>query len=100
MGGHNSLSRNWQNDSVRNKLKSHSLESVGQAVGVRSDKKCRRITFGIDTTACRTLVRARDPATRWYRCHWDAEAGVPYSTAGKSVVWDEAKDGEGQTRDH
>ena len=26
-----------------------------------------------------------------YRCHWDAEAGVPNSTAGKSVGWDEGR---------
>ena len=31
---------------------------------------------------------ARHPATRGYRCHWDVETAVPYSTAGKSVVWD------------
>ena len=37
------------------------------------------------------MVPARHPATRGYRCHWDAEAGVPYSTAGKSVVWDEGR---------
>ena len=34
---------------------------------------------------------ARHPATRGYRCHWDAEARVQYSTAGKSVVWDEGR---------
>ena len=32
-----------------------------------------------------------NPATRGYRCRWDAEAGVPYSTAGKSVVWNEGR---------
>ena len=34
------------------------------------------------------MVPARHPASRGYRCHWDAEAGVQFSTAGKSVVWD------------
>ena len=40
------------------------------------------------------------PATRGYRVPWEAEAAVPHSTAGKSVVWDEgrrflvSKDGE------
>ena len=42
------------------------------------------------------------PATRGYRVHWDAEAGVPHSIASKSVVWDEGRrllvsqDGEGK----
>ena len=36
-------------------------------------------------------MRARHPAARGYRCHWDAEARVQYSTAGKSVVWDEGR---------
>ena len=90
-GGHNIWSRNSQGDRVRNKLTSHSIESVGQAVGVRSDRRCRQITFGIDTAACRTVVPARQPATRGYRCHWDAEAGVQYSTTGKTVVWDEGR---------
>ena len=34
------------------------------------------------------MLPARPRATGGYRCHWDAEAGVPDSTAGKSVVWD------------
>ena len=84
-------SRNWQNDRLRNKLTSHSIESVEQAVGVRSDRRCGQITFGIDTAACRTVVSARHPATRGYRCHWDAEAGVQYSMAGRSAVWDEGR---------
>ena len=87
-GGHNIWNINWREDGVRNKLMSHSIESAGQAVGVRSDKRCRPITFGIDTAACRTVVLARHPATRGYRCHWDVEPGVEYSTAAKSVVWD------------
>ena len=92
-GGHNIWSRNWQGDWVRNKLTSNSIESVGQVVGLRLDRRCRQITFGIDTAACRTVVlaRPRHPATRGYRCHRDAEAGVQYSTAGKSVVWDEGR---------
>ena len=75
---------------LRNKLTGRSIESFGQAVRVRSDKRCRQILFGVDTVACRT-VPARHPATQGYRRHWDAEAGVPYSTAGKSVVWDEGR---------
>ena len=62
--GHNTWSRNWQNDLVRDNFTSHSIESVGQAVGVRSDRRCRQIAFGIDTAACRTVVPARHPATR------------------------------------
>ena len=46
------LARRW----VRNKLTSHCIESVGQAVSVRSDRRHRQITFGIDTAACRTVV--------------------------------------------
>ena len=87
---------------MRNKLTGHSIESVGQPVGVRSDNRCGQITFGVDTAACRTVVPATHPATRGYRCHWSAEAGVPFSTAGKSVVWDDGrrllvtKDAEGK----
>ena len=77
--------------SVSPKLTSHSIESVGQAAGVRSDRRCRQLRLGIDTAACRTVVLARHPATRGYRCHWDAEAGVQYSTAGKSIVCDEGR---------
>ena len=43
--------------------------------------------IGCDTAACRTVVLVRHPA----RCHWDVEAGVQYSTAGKSVVWDQGR---------
>ena len=91
-GGHNIWSRNWKNDRVRNKLTGHSIESVLQAVGVRSERRCRQITFGIDTAACRTVVPARHPATpamMGYKCHQDVESGVQYSTASKSVVWGE-----------
>ena len=45
-------------------LTGQSIESVGQAVGVKSEKKCRQITFSVDTAACRTVVLARHPATR------------------------------------
>ena len=76
---------NW----VQNEL-TDSIEYVGQAVSVRSDTRHRQITFGIDTAACRTVVPARHPATR-HRCHWDTEAGVQCSTAGKSVMWDEGR---------
>ena len=87
-----------------NKLTSHSIVSVGQAVGVRSGKGKRQITFEVDTAACGTVVPARHPATRRYICHWDAEARVPYWTAGKSVVLDEgrrllvSKDTEGKNK--
>ena len=49
------------------------------------------------------MVPARHPATRGYPRHWDAEAVLPCSTAGKSVVWDEgrrllaSKDTEGKS---
>ena len=79
------------NDRVRNELTSRSIESIGQAVGVRSNRRYRRITFGIGMGACRTVVPATYPATRGYRCHWDAEAGVLYLIAGKSAVWDEGR---------
>ena len=88
---HNIWSRNWQNDRVRDTLTSHSIESVGQVVGRSDQTEGRRITFGIGTAACKTVVPARHPATRGNRCCWDAEAGVQCSTAGKSVVWDEGR---------
>ena len=72
---------------MRNIWTSHSIESIGQAVGGTSARRCRQITSGIHTAAFRTVAPARHSATRGYRCHWDAEARVPYSTAGKSVVW-------------
>ena len=89
MDGSNTWNRNWRESWRRDGLTSPSIESVGQAVEVTSDKRCRQITFGIDTAACRTVVLARHPATRGYRCLCDAAAGAQYSTAGKSVVWDE-----------
>ena len=49
---------NGKTDRVRNKSTSHCVESVGQAVGVRSDKRCRQITFGVDTATCRTTDKA------------------------------------------
>ena len=73
------------------KLTGHNTESVGQAVGVRSDKRCKQSTFGVDTTACTAVVPTRYPATRGYGCHWTTEAGVPYPIAGKYVVWEEGK---------
>ena len=48
------------------------------------------------------MVLARRPATRGCRVQWDAEAGDPLSTSGKSVVWGEnqrlmvPKDGQGK----
>ena len=88
-GGHNISNRNWQGTWVRNKLTSHSIESVGQAVGVRSDKRYRQSTFGVDTAASRTAVPARHPATRGNRCHWDAESGAQYSAAGRRQTRDD-----------
>ena len=35
--GHNIWNRHWQDGQVGNKLMSHSIESVGQAVGVKSE---------------------------------------------------------------
>ena len=57
-------SRTWQNNWVRNKVTSHSIEPVGQALGVRPDERCRQITFEVDTAACRTVVRASHVARR------------------------------------
>ena len=62
----------------------------------------RLVASQIDELQHELQVPARHPATRGYRCHWDAEAGVQHSTAGKSVVWDErhrllvSKDAEGE----
>ena len=58
-------------------------------ISARTDQSNRTITFGVDTAACRTVVPGNHPAARGYRVHWDSGAGVLYSTAGKSVVWDE-----------
>ena len=80
-----------------NKLIRRSIESVGQAVGVRS-----HITFGVDTAA----LQDRDASTASPRHEGtdvtrDVNSGASYSTAGKSVVWDEgrhllvSKDSEG-----
>ena len=68
------------------------IEAFGlQAVDARTDQSRRTITFGIDTAACRTVIPPSHPAARGYKVHWDAETGVPYSTAGKSMVWDEGR---------
>jgi hypothetical protein len=70
----------------------YALEAVGfEAIDTRSDQSRRTITFGVDTAACRTVVPKTHPATRGYNVHRDAESGVPYSTAGKSFVWDEGR---------
>ena len=55
-----------------------------KTTNVRTDQSNRKITFGVDTAACRTVVPGNHPAARGYRVHWDSEAGVPYSIAGKS----------------
>ena len=47
-GGHNIRSRNWQDNWMCNILTVRSIESVGQGVGVRAERRCRRITFGVD----------------------------------------------------
>ena len=60
-----------------------------EAINVRTDQSNRKITFGVDTAACRTVVPGNHPAARGHRVHWDSGAGVPCSTAGKSMVWDE-----------
>ena len=62
-----------------------------KAINVRTDQSNRKITFGVDTAARRTVVPGNHPAARGYRVHWDSGAGVPYSTAGKSMVWDEGR---------
>ena len=87
MGGHNIWSRRWQNDCVRNKLTSHSIDSVGQAVGVRSAK-------GADKSR---LESTRQRAGQW--CQQGIQqhegttdvTGARKVTAGKSVVWDECR---------
>ena len=56
---------------------------------VREDPTNRKITFGVDSAACRTVVSPDHPATRGYKTHWDSQAGTTYSTAGKSTVEDE-----------
>ena len=69
-----------------------SVEAVTEtSAGARTDKGRRTITFGVDTAACRTVIPPSHPATRGYVTHWDSESGVPYSTAGKSMVWDEGR---------
>ena len=60
-------------------------------INVRTDQSNFKITFGVDTAACRTVVPGNHPAARGYRVHWDSGAGVPCSTAGKSMVWDEGR---------
>ena len=71
--GHNIWNRNWRDKWVCDKLTGHSIESVGHAAVVRQDKRCGQTTFGVDTAACRTVVPARHPATRGYKCHCDTE---------------------------
>ena len=51
-----------------------------------TDQSNRSITFCVDTAVCRTRVPGNHPAARGYREHWDLGAGVPYSTAGKSMT--------------
>ena len=72
---------------MHGKLTVRSIESFGQVMEVRLDARCRHIAFGADAAACRKVVPAIHPTTQGYRVHWDAEAGVPDSTAGKSGVW-------------
>ena len=62
-----------------------------KTINERTEESNRKITFGVDTAACRTVVPGNHPAARGYRGHWDSGAGVPYSTAGKSMVWDEGR---------
>ena len=85
-GGHNIWIRSWQDNWVCDMLTDHSIESVGQAVGVGSDKSFRQTTYGVDTASCRTVVPARHPATtRWILVSLETrKLELPYSTAGKS----------------
>ena len=77
-GGQNIGNTKWRDKWVCNKLTGHSIESVGQAVCVRSR--------GADKSRVQS---ARQRAG--HRRQWDADAGVQFSTAGKSVVWDEGR---------
>ena len=68
-------------------------QNTRKPIRARTDQSNRTTTFGVDTaaSACRTVVLGNHPAARGYRVHWDPGAGVPDSTAGKSVVWDEGR---------
>ena len=57
----------------------------------RLDPSQRTITFGIDTTACKTVVPANHAATRGYLIHKDSLLGCAYSTAGRDKVYDQGK---------
>ena len=89
--------RSWNIDAITNKERSlqSKMDSITKYNGKVSmisdetDQSNRTITFGVDTAACRTVVLGNHPAARGYRVHWDSGAGVLYSTAGNSVVWDE-----------
>ena len=58
------------------------MEQVGQAVGVRLDMRCRHHVWGRHGSVQHGIQRQDGT----YKCDWDAEAGVPCSTAGTSVV--------------
>ena len=51
----------------------------------------RTVTFGIDTSACKTVVPANHPAARGYLVHKDFLLGCAYSTAGRDKVYDQGK---------
>ena len=53
-GGHKIWNSSWQTIGCVTSCWV-SIETVGQAVGARSDKICRQITFGVYATACRTM---------------------------------------------
>ena len=72
-----------QNERARDKLSGHRIDSVGQAVGDRSDKRCRQITLGVDTAACRTVVPGKASGNTKVQMSLDAEAG--------EVAWDEGR---------
>ena len=68
-----------------NKLVGRSIESVGQAVGVRSVEVQTNHVRSRHCSVEDSGVSAKQP--RGTELIGDAEAGVPYSTAGQSVVW-------------
>ena len=99
---HTNCYEHWNNSWIHDKLTSRSVESVGQAVEVRPDRRCRQPAFGVGFAGCGTAELARHPTTRGDSFLQDAEAGVPYSTANTSVVWYEGRrllvseDGDGK----
>ena len=48
---------------------------------VRNDSSDRKITFGVDSAACRTVAQTNHPACRGYKRHKDNHYGCRYGTA-------------------